>query len=399
MKLFGFLRKPEWEQADPKRRLAAVESAQDPALKALLPELAQTDPDPTVRIAALGRVDDLGLLERRMRGEHLGNVANAAKQRLMQKLCVKEVELGSAQEALRQVHDEDVLSQVAEHAQHVALRRLALERSQRPGLKLQRCLNDSDHELRLWLLQQIDDPDALERIADNARKKDKRLARAARDKLEAQRIAAGDPAALSARALLMAEQAGRLARELPEQRDQQFRGLQQDWTALRERLDPAVQRRVDGAMEMADLALRAARGEWSPAPQRDATAADSDAGDAPDSALQQQLSELKAQIPAAGQADFVQQREAVIAQLQALQAQLSQARDAEVEAEQARLQQALEQSRREHEQQLREAEKALRQAERQAEREAQAAAAEQQAPPGRAAAAAEAALAGLSGRD
>ncbi|MBD8525750.1 DUF349 domain-containing protein [Pseudomarimonas arenosa] len=356
MKLFGFRRKPEWQHADAKRRLTAVESLQDPALKAALPELAQTDPDPTVRIAAISRIDDLAVLERRMRGEHDSAVAEAAKQRLIQRLCVPQVEESAALEALRQVHDEEVLSDVAQNAALGGLRRLALERSQRGNLKLQRCIHDPDPELRLWLLEQIDQADALQRIADAVRKKDKRLARAARDKLDALRIAAGDPTALETRAQAIAEAAGRLTRELPDDRDPQLAALQQEWQQLSRQVSAATQRRVQGALDTAELALRAARGDWSPPPRAEPTPAPA----APEPSSDKPVQALQDQLPNIEQSDFDQSLQALSAQLEALSAERGSA-DARIEA----LRRLLEQRRRQRNDWL----KAQRQAAREAERE------------------------------
>lgn len=361
MKLFGFRRKPEWQHADPQRRLAAVETLQDPALKTALPELAQTDPDPAVRIAALARIDDLAVLERRMRGEHEPSVAQAAKQRLIQRLCASDIELGAALEALRQVHDETVLGEVAEHAAAAPLRRLALERSQRSNLKLQRCMHDADPELRLWLLSEIDDADALQRIADSVRKKDKRLARAARDKLDALRIAAGDPAALEARALSLAEQAGRLARELPSDGGRQLQSLQQEWQALNSRLGETTQRRVQGAIDTADLALRAARGEWTaPAPAVAAPTVD------PLQAARDRLAQWQAALPTSDQPEFDARLQALQTDLAAFKSELSAAEVEALQPELTRLAEGIEQL----QQQRREQHKAQRSAARQAEREA-----------------------------
>lgn len=373
MKLFGFRRKPEWQHADAKRRLAAVETLQDPELKAALPALAQSDPDPKVRIAAIARIDDLAVLERRMRGEHDGAVAAAAKQRLIQRMCAAQADIAVAQEALRQVHDEDVLTEVAEHAAQPALRRLAIERSQRSNLKLQRCIHDADPELRLWLLSQIDDADALQRIAESVRKKDKRLARAARDKLDALKLAAGDPATLEARALSLSEVAGRLARELPADREQTLQALQGEWQALRDRVSEATRRRVQGAVDTADLALRAARGDWTPpAPAAPPAEAISDAPPA-DEPMPAVVTELRAGLPEPQQPDFDARVAELRQQIESLKASTGDEIGAPAKREIDAVGELLQQRVRQRNDWL----KGERQASKQAEREAQLATLEQ----------------------
>ncbi len=67
MSLFSLLRKPAWEHRDASRRTAAVASDTHPDLLAKLPDLARNDPEASVRLAALRRIDDLSLLGDRMR--------------------------------------------------------------------------------------------------------------------------------------------------------------------------------------------------------------------------------------------------------------------------------------------------------------------------------------------
>ncbi len=267
MKLFGLLRKPDWEHKNAALRLRAVQSSQDPQLLAKLAELVQTDPDPGVRAAALRRIDDPALLERRLRGEHDASVAAAARKRLIDVLCSSTVMLDAGSAALLQTHDAELLTRVAEDSPLPALRKLALERCGRPALFIQRCIHDPDPALRLWLLDRIDAPDALQKIADAARKRDKRLTRAARDKLEALQLAADDGPALIKRVLSLCDQLGRLGRELPDGREAQLVALREAWLTVRLRVDADLQRRADGSLAMAEAALSAARGEPIPRSQ------------------------------------------------------------------------------------------------------------------------------------
>src|SRR5690606_22901705 len=141
------------------------------------------------------------------------------------------------------------------------LRWLAIERVDRAGYRIQRCIEDRDAALRLRLLDTIEDADALLRIAEAVRKRDKRLSRAARDKDEAAQRASGDPEALRRQALQLAESFGELGRTLPADRDARMATLSAEWDALRARVEEALRIRVDGAASMAAAALAAARGE------------------------------------------------------------------------------------------------------------------------------------------
>ena len=301
MKLFGLLRKPDWENKDAAVRLRAVQSSHAEALLALLPELSQRDPDADVRIAALRRVDDLPLLARRLRGENEVRVASAARERLLDRLCVSDQPLNARLAALGEVLDVDLIAAVAERAPESALRRAALEKINRPGLLFDRCVQDPDPAIRRWLLTRIDSPDALQRLVEAARKRDKSLSRAARERLEAMQLAAGDPQALAQRALQLCDQLERLARELPADRDAQLAGIRSEWSDLQTRVASDMQRRVEGYLDSAELAYAGARGELpkaAPTPvEEPETAAASDPAEptepaVPDAELEQLIERL-----------------------------------------------------------------------------------------------------------
>lgn len=318
MKLFGLLRKPEWEHANPERRARAVARGAEPALLAKLDEIAQTDPAPAVRIAALARLDDLSLLERRLRGEREAEVASAARQRLAL-LLAGSPPAPESEALVGQLLDDPLLAQLATQAASAAVRRAAIARLDKPGVWIERCQNDADAALRLWALERIDDSDALGRIAEAVRKRDKRLARAARDRLDARGLAAGDPAALRRRALEFAEQFGQLARQLPDDREPRMDALRADWAALRERLDADLQRRVDGAEAMADAALAGARGDLQ-APSPEAAGPPEPSIEAPPEAAQSQaaIEALHARLPDTQHADALTQLDRIEAELAAL---------------------------------------------------------------------------------
>ncbi len=266
MKLFGLLRKPDWDHKDPAIRLRAVQASSDPILLGKLTELVQTDPDPLVRAAALQRIDDPVLLERRLRGELEPVVAAAARKRLVERLCNPGMAVETGIAVLLLSHDAELLARVATDSPHSALRKLALERCERPALLVARCVQDPDPALRMWLLDRIDAPESLQKIALAARKSDKRLTKAAREKFEARQLEAGDGPALQRRVLVLCEQLARLSRELPADREQTLLDLRAQWQLLRERADSDLARRADGTLAMAEAALSAARGE--PIPSR-----------------------------------------------------------------------------------------------------------------------------------
>jgi DNA repair protein SbcC/Rad50 len=344
MKLFSRLRKPAWENPDAAVRLRAVQTGQQPDLVARLAELAQRDPDPEVRIAALKRVDDLALLERRMRGEHDERVAAAARDGLVEQLCNTARAIDERLAVLATVNDPSALAAVAERAPDGALRRDALARIDRPGFLFVRCLQDPDPALRLWLLERIDSPDALQRLAEAARKRDKKLTRAARERLAALQLAAGDSAALQRGVLALCDQLERLVRELPADRDARLATMRGQWQELAPQVDADLQRRTEGYFAMAETAIAAAQAgpvAVMPAPTADADApvAIEPAPPSPPSPPDPELDALFDALPAADADDFERRTGDIVQQAQ--QRRLARPDDAVVEAQFERLQAAL----------------------------------------------------------
>ncbi|MCX7561974.1 hypothetical protein OS176_00205 [Xanthomonadaceae bacterium XH05] len=255
MSLFSLLRKPAWEHRDASRRAAAVASETQPELLAKLPDLARNDPEASVRLAAIRRIDDLSLLGDRMRNDAEAGVRNVARQRFIQRLLDTAVPLAERERVIAVEEDADILATLAQQAPEASLRRIGLERVARPGLIAERCVKDPDPELRRWLLDRIDDTATLERIAERARKTDKLLARTARERAFATRLAAGDPAATMDRALAICEELDTLRRDVAPDAAMRRDELAQEWATLRPRLDAAMERRVDGYFAALEHAL------------------------------------------------------------------------------------------------------------------------------------------------
>jgi DNA repair protein SbcC/Rad50 len=261
MSLFDRLRRPAWEHKDADQRRRAVQSDDDPRLQAALPGLAESDPDATVRSAALRRLDDPLLLARRLAAESDPLAVAAARERLRTVLAAPGLAPAQGLEALAMIDDAELIGAVATGAAASELRRAALERVQRPGFVFERCLADPDPALRRWLLERIDSPEALQRLAEAARRRDKTLARAARERCEALQLAAGDPATLARSAGALCDRLQRLAADLPADRDARLAAARAQAEALAPQLSEALRARVQAFVDLADTALRGARGE------------------------------------------------------------------------------------------------------------------------------------------
>ena len=195
MRLPAFLRKPRWLSKDAATRRVAVEHDRESELLAQLPALAREDADPGVRLAALRRIADPGMAQRMARDDGDAGVRAQARALWIELLTGTHAAappLAERRRLLKAVDESDLLEHVARRAPEAELRRDALERVTRPSLLLERALEDADPGIRLALLGRIDDETQLARIAERARKSDKALNRAARERIEALRIARGE---------------------------------------------------------------------------------------------------------------------------------------------------------------------------------------------------------------
>lgn len=233
MKLFSLFKKPAWEHSDSSRRAEAVSSSQDPILISKLADFARHDADATVRRAALARLDDLSLLADRSRLDADTQVRSFAEKRLRQALVDSKVDLAQRERQVRVLEQADLLEHVATQAGESSLREEALVRIQRKGFLVERCCKDADPALRLKLLARIEDPAALERIAENVRKSDKTLAREARQKSLTLRLAAGDKKAIAQRAEEICEHLQHLVSNRPPTARAELAQAEAQWAALK----------------------------------------------------------------------------------------------------------------------------------------------------------------------
>ncbi|MBN8428809.1 MAG: DUF349 domain-containing protein [Xanthomonadales bacterium] len=252
MSLFSRFRRPAWQHADADRRAEAVRSDHSPELLAQLLALAANDPSVEVRKAAIARLDDGHSLLDLIRKEADAGCRAAAIHRLRGRLLDRQVD---AQARLVWIAHPDLPNELLEAAVEAApeaeARLAALMRLDRPAVTLRRCLQDSDHKLRMELLTWIDDEASLARIADQARKLDKTLAKAAKDKLDAKLLARGDGDAQRQRALALAAQLDQLARQVPTDMAARIEQIASELDALSTCLDEALQRRISGHLNAA----------------------------------------------------------------------------------------------------------------------------------------------------
>lgn len=260
MRFFGFRSKPDWQHTDATRRASAVASGTSADLLAALPDIARRDADPRVRLAAIARLDAEVLLRDLRTTERDPDVAEAIDRRLVDLALVDPT--GPDEAAVRWLATQPTAARtrLAREARASAWRRAALDALDKPALVAERCVADPDPGLRLELIERIGDADTLERIAKKARRDDKRLARAASERAQALRIAAGDPEALRAAALAIGEGLAALRREPAAVLADGLEASIAQWAALAPRVDAATAGIVEGHIAQARAALERARG-------------------------------------------------------------------------------------------------------------------------------------------
>jgi hypothetical protein len=259
MKWLGFGSRPDWQHGDGSRRAAAVATLDAPELLAVLPEIARSDDDPRVRRAAIERLEAATLYPL-CATERDPAVREAIDRRLLALAIRADSPPEEAGQRWLGHLPAPARIEVARTARDVGWRRAALSGLDRPALLVERCLADPDPRLRLELLERIDAVEVLDRIAREARRRDKRLARAAADRALAARVRAGDPSALRALAIALCERLTELRAEPADRLAAGLADCESQWRDLEPRLDPELAARVAGHLAQARAALVRARG-------------------------------------------------------------------------------------------------------------------------------------------
>lgn len=253
MSLLDSFRKPDWQSRDAGRRAEAVASGADDALRQALPVLAAEDPDAGVRRAALRRLDDPAQWRRAMASDPDAALRASAREAWLAALAQGRCTASAGDlDAL----PAGELESLAVRGSEASLRGQALARCQRPAFLAERALAEPDAGQRLALVARLASADLLDRLADKARRADKQVARAARERAQTLRLADGDPAAVQARAEALCLELDALMRGGGDAsgRDAVLSRAARDWSGLpQSALPERLQARFQGLCE----ALRA----------------------------------------------------------------------------------------------------------------------------------------------
>lgn len=271
MKLLAFLSKPRWQSKDPAIRGAAVATDTDAELVASLGRIAREDTDARVRLAAMRRLADPGIVQGLARDDGDAEVRRQARALWFDLLTgthAASPPLESRLRLLKAQDDSDLIEHIARKAREPELRRQALDKSTRVGLLFERALEDADPALRLAAVERIDDEAQLLRLAERARKTDKQVSRRAKERVEAQRLTRGDGASVDLRARALCERMEQLIRQ-PETEAVEAT-IVAHWAEIEERAGATFRARFEAAQRL----IAASRVERKPLPPVEATSVD-----------------------------------------------------------------------------------------------------------------------------
>ena len=186
-----FIRRRRWRHADAGIRRQAVAELEPghPALR----QLACADPDMGVRRAALARIDDFEqVLEIGLEAEHR-RLREAAAARLCGLLGAQDegpnqpapLDVAACLERLESVGFTEVAAKLCRRGKRPETRLLALSRVRDPALLLEIACEDPAADVRYAAVIGIRERTRLEQVLRQTRKKDKRVARYAKDRLDA----------------------------------------------------------------------------------------------------------------------------------------------------------------------------------------------------------------------
>ena len=230
--------KPKWLHKTAAIRGRAVAESHDPRLLALLPELARSDEDASVRLKAARRLTDMYTLMRLSTEDDDVQVrafANKAYRSMMTGEHANTPEVGMRLELVPKLDDQKLVEHLARNAREQEIRAAAQSRIEKQGLLGDIAIKDPDAKLRLSAASRLSQKSTLERVANIARKQDKKVYRLVTEKLEKLQLDAGDDSALQQKACSLCEQLetlGRSARPQAE-KSRKLAEIEDRWTALK----------------------------------------------------------------------------------------------------------------------------------------------------------------------
>ena len=180
----GDLIRPKWKHSNPAVRLEAVAELTDQDGDKLT-EIATTDEDPEIRLAAVARIDDQATLEQIAATDTDDDVLDALTAKIDQHLrsaVLDSSDAAACHPILERISCEDVLSSIAVNTEHDDIRLATVERIMCPVRLSRLTIANTGKAVGLHIVERIDDDTVLERIAHDA--SNNRVRHAAQEKID-----------------------------------------------------------------------------------------------------------------------------------------------------------------------------------------------------------------------
>lgn len=182
--------KKPWESKDKATRAQAVASLDHPQLAERLPHIAQHDPCPEVRLAALKRLHHEAFWLDARHPDQDPSINQAADHALIHAVLTEETSkfhnerLAWLDQLISEDQHRGVLKTVAREAKHADFRAKALQTIHAPGFLADCYLTEPNPKIAAQILDQVDQASPLERILPDIKKRSKAKTRAVEEKLQ-----------------------------------------------------------------------------------------------------------------------------------------------------------------------------------------------------------------------
>ncbi len=181
MSIIKWFNKPKWQSPNEQVRIAAIKSSQDAELLSSLASIIATDPSSKVQKAALSRIDDNQTLLGISLNHDDKSIRKQANKKLIQNFSQNSAE--NQLELFQQIKDAETIKAMAQKAVNTAVRKSALQHIKQQGLLSELLFEEPELELQKLIIEKIDQPATLTRLAQKASKKNSKLKKLIQAKL------------------------------------------------------------------------------------------------------------------------------------------------------------------------------------------------------------------------
>ncbi|MCU7837224.1 MAG: DUF349 domain-containing protein [gamma proteobacterium symbiont of Taylorina sp.] len=182
---FGFIGKNNWKSRNPQVRKRAVQEI-PVSDQETLGKIAMNDSDESIRSIAANKLNDLDLLQTIIIKCNSETVKQSAQIRFFQLLCGMKHPIPDYDIREKMIHgsrNPELLEFVAANADQASLREMTIKKISRDPLLGDISLTDDNQKIRQIAAQQISKRSTLERVVKNSRRKDKRVYKIVKSKL------------------------------------------------------------------------------------------------------------------------------------------------------------------------------------------------------------------------